>query len=54
VGGALPGMVLEQTRRGIQQEQEQRAVGFGEVEGALKETPSGSRLAECVQALRGS
>jgi len=48
VGGALPGMALKQTRRGIQQEQEQRAVGFGQIERALQGTPGGSRVAERV------
>lgn len=48
MGGALPGLALEQARRGIEQEQEQRAVGFGEVEGALQGTPGGSRVAERV------
>ena len=38
---ALPGLALEQARRGVQQEPQQRAVGFGEIERALQGAPCG-------------
>ena len=48
VRGALPGVALEQARRGVQQEPQQRAVGFGQVQRALKGAPGGGRVAERV------
>jgi len=39
VDRAVPGVALEQARRGVQQENCQRAVGFGEVERAFQGAP---------------
>ena len=46
--GALPGVALEQPRRRVQQEREDRAVGLGEIEGALQGAPGGGLVAERV------
>ncbi len=46
VGGALPGMTLEQAWGGVQQERRHRAIGFGQVQSALQGVPSGGRAAE--------
>jgi hypothetical protein len=47
-GDTLPGVPLEQARRGVQQERQQRAVGFGPVEGALQGAADGGRVVEYV------
>src|SRR5262249_59051088 len=48
VGGDVPGVALEQARRGVQQEQRERGVRFGEVERAFQGMPGGGRVAERV------
>jgi len=48
VRGALAGAALEQVRRGIQQEPQQRTIGFGQVERALDGAGGGGRVAERV------
>jgi hypothetical protein len=48
VRGALPGVPLEQVRRGVQQEPQQRPVGFGEIERALEGVSGGGPVAERV------
>jgi hypothetical protein len=46
--GALPGVALEQARRGVQQERQEGTVRFGQIERALEGPPGGGRIAECV------
>ena len=48
VRGALPGLALEQARRGVQQEPQERAIGFGQVQRPLHGAPGGGRVAQCV------
>ena len=48
MGGAVPGMALEQARRGLEQEQQERAVGLGQIERALQGALGGARVAERV------
>jgi hypothetical protein len=48
VPGPLLGVALEQSRRGVEQERDERAVGFGGIEGVLEGAPGGVRVAECV------
>jgi hypothetical protein len=42
VGSAMPGVALERAGRRVQREQQQRAVGFGQVKRAFQGTPGGS------------
>ena len=44
----MPGVLLEQARRGVQQENRQGAVGFGDIERALQGSLGGVGAAECV------
>ena len=48
VRGALPGMSLEQLRRGVDQELNERAVGLGDIERPLKGPAGGAGVAERV------
>ena len=48
MGGAVPGLALQQARYRVQQEPQQRTVGFGQVQRALQGPPGGARVAERV------
>jgi hypothetical protein len=48
VRGALPGLALEQARRWVQQEPQQRTLGFGQVERLLQGAPGGGWVAQRV------
>ena len=48
----MPGIALEQARRGVQQEQRQEAVGFRKVKRPFQGPPGGSRVAERVPGHR--
>ena len=48
VRGALPGVALEQAPRWVQQEPQQRTLGFGQVERLLQGTPGGGWVAQRV------
>ena len=46
--GAVPGVALEQARRGLEQEEQQQAVGLGQIERALQGPLGGGWVAERV------
>jgi hypothetical protein len=46
--GAVPGVVLKQPWRRVDEEREERAIGFGDVESALERAPRGARVTERV------
>ena len=48
VRGAVPGVALEEARRGMEQERPERAVGLRQVQRALEGAPGGGRVAERV------
>jgi hypothetical protein len=48
VSGAVPGVALEQSRRGVQEEREEHGVGLGDIERALEGAAGGGRVAEGV------
>ncbi len=49
---ALPGVTLEQARRGVQQERQQGAVGLGDLERALQGASGGGSVAQRVHGDR--
>jgi hypothetical protein len=44
----MPGMALQQTRRGVQQERQERTVGLGHVQRAFHSTADGALVAEGI------
>jgi hypothetical protein len=54
VPAAVPGVALQQSRRGVEEQREQHMVGLGEIEGALDRAPGGRYVAERVPAIASS
>jgi hypothetical protein len=48
MGGAVLGVAVEQARRGMQQERQQQAVGFGQVQRAFQSAVGGAGVAERI------
>jgi hypothetical protein len=50
----VPGMALQQPRRGVQQERQEHAVGLGQIERPFQRALGGGMIAERVPGNRGS
>ncbi len=48
MGGAVPGVALEQARRRLEEERQQHAVGLGQIERALQGALGGAGVAKRV------